>query len=138
MKYSWIILGVFALVAISIIFSYSNTPSVNNNQSNLSRNQEGFPNLNYTGSSIVKAKLINVTGGEIVYSTGKYEGNLTLIDSLANNKYKIFVCTKNWSWIKVGSCYSFNYSNIEENVYNHIFDGELSGCYVGELNKSLC
>lgn len=91
---------------------------------------------NYSSNRI--SKLVNVTGGGFVESAKYYEGELKFVDTKNNGEYSIFLCTKDWSWIKEGYCYKLNLSEIEENVNNHKYSMELSGCYVGILQQVAC
>jgi hypothetical protein len=89
-------------------------------------------------NEIVVAKIVNITGGDFVPSADYYEGLLKLQDIKISEIYSIFLCTKNWSPIKMNSCYQFNISEVNENIESHKFSAELSGCYVGTLALANC
>jgi hypothetical protein len=90
-----------------------------------------------------KAKINNVTGGDFVPSANYYEGTL-FYNCIGQNckiyisEPSIFVCTGNWSWVKIGSCYEINDLEVQRNIQNHKYSMELSGCYVGSLKEVNC
>jgi hypothetical protein len=86
----------------------------------------------------ISARLVSVSGGYWVPSAGYYEGELNLTDTSTGNHYIIFVCSKDWSWVRNSSCYELNPREVSENVKLHIYSAELSGCYVGKLNIASC
>jgi len=86
----------------------------------------------------VVARLISIEGGSFVDAAGYYEGTLKLKEIKTDKEYSIFVCTKDWSWVELNSCYNFNLSEIENNIESHKYSAELGGCYVGKLEKVNC
>ncbi len=84
------------------------------------------------------AKLISITGGDFVPSAGYYEGKLILSDITTGKEYPIFACSESWNWVKESSCYKLNPEEVNENVEQHKFSAELSGCYVGSLEEVSC
>ena len=91
-----------------------------------------------TENDIITAKLVNVEGGEYVESAELYEGTLTFEDIYTQKEHEIFVCTEDWSWVVEGNCYILNLPEINENIEQHRFSAELSGCYVGKLTETTC
>ena len=120
MKQYYLILGIIAVFSIALISGCVQ--------------QEESP----TESEFVIARLINVVGGDFVESAGYYEGMLTLKDVDSNEEYSIFACAEDWSWVEENSCYKFSPSEVEENVESHKMSAQLSGCYVGTLEKADC
>ncbi len=90
------------------------------------------------GPVLVKAKLVNLTGGEYIPSAGYYEGRLDLTDTATGKVYPIFVCSRNWDWVKNDSCYEFSPEVVDANIDLHQYSMELSGCFVGNLNPVAC
>jgi hypothetical protein len=92
---------------------------------------------------IVVAKLINVepaddgNGSNYIPSAGYFEGRLFLSQETGED-YEIFVCSEDWSWVELDSCYEVNLDDVNANVESHKFSAELSGCYVGALAKTTC
>jgi hypothetical protein len=89
------------------------------------------------------AKIINVTGGDVDAAANYYEGELEYSCLSQNCKVYIkvpslFVCTQDWSWVKIGACYEFNDIEIQKNILSHKTSAELSGCYVGSLREVNC
>jgi len=91
------------------------------------------------------AKLVNIepasdgiTGSNYISSAGYFEGRLYLNNQDTGEEYNLFVCTKDWSWVKEGMCYNLNLDDINTNIESHKFSSELSGCYVGILDSSSC
>lgn len=91
-----------------------------------------------TEPKFVTAKLISITGGDFVPSAGYYEGKLILSDITTGKEYPIFACSESWNWVKESSCYKLNPEEVNENVEQHKFSAELSGCYVGSLEEVSC
>ena len=89
------------------------------------------------------ARIINVTGGDFNNASNYYEGTL-FYDCIGQNckiyimEPSIFVCTENWSWVKVGSCYEINDLEVQRNIQAHKYSAELSGCYIGSFEEVNC
>jgi hypothetical protein len=92
---------------------------------------------NSSDSGFVKAKLIGVNGGEFVQSAGYYEGTLQLVYG-GDGTYSFLVCSNSWNWVKKGSCYRFNPEEVYKNIELNKQSSELSGCYVGTLDRVDC
>ncbi|MCX8193865.1 MAG: hypothetical protein N3G19_00660 [Candidatus Pacearchaeota archaeon] len=58
---------------------------------------------------------------------------LKLEDVKTKEEYLIFACSREWNWVKLNSCYVFNFTEVKENIERHKMSMELSGCYVGTL-----
>ena len=91
-----------------------------------------------TDSEPVTAKLVSIIGGNFVASAGYYEGKLTLSDTKDGKEYSIPACSKNWDWVKEGSCYQFSPAEVNKNIDQHKYSAELSGCYIGILTQVEC
>jgi len=100
--------------------------------------QQGTNTRNQGQKEVVTAKLTSVTGGNLSQSAGYYEGSLVFQDISNMTEYNMFLCTGNWSVVKLNSCYNLNLTEIAQNVENHKFSSELSGCYVGTLTEVSC
>ncbi len=88
----------------------------------------------------VIAKLISIgpPNGEFIQSAGLYEGELELENIETSETYSYFVCTYDWSWVKLESCYKFDPVEVQQNIDDHKFSAELSGCYVGTFEEISC
>ena len=91
-----------------------------------------------TQPTSIIANLTNITGGNYVESAGLYEGNLVFENIESSETHSYFVCTKNWSWVKLHSCYKLNLEEIQQNIDSHMQSAELSGCYVGTIEEVSC
>jgi len=91
-----------------------------------------------TKPEFVTAKLTSVKGGDFVSSADYYEGELILTNIITGKEYSLFVCSKSWNWVKEGSCYKFSPAEVNENIEQHKYSAELSGCYVGTLEQVSC
>jgi hypothetical protein len=73
-----------------------------------------------------------------VDSAGYYESSVKFTSLDGKQIMNVFICTKSWDWIKVGSCYYVNQTAIINNRDGHLYSAMLSGCYVGELKEVAC
>jgi len=128
-KYYWII-GIIAILGVIVISGCV--------QQQIRPEEQIITSTTTTEPEFVTAKLISIIGGDFVPSAGYYEGKLVLSDITTGKKYPIFVCSKSWDWVKEGSCYKFNLDEVNENIEQHKFSAELSGCYVGTLEQVSC
>jgi len=89
-------------------------------------------------SDVVKMRLVGITGGNFSESNGYYTGVLTFMNVVQGTGYPMVLCTTDWSVVKLMSCYSLNLTEIAQNVESHRMSSELSGCYVGTIQKVNC
>ena len=91
-----------------------------------------------TKREVITAKLISLTGGDLVSSANYYEGSLVFQDTMNMSQYNLFLCTTDWSVVKLMSCYELNLTEVAQNIESHRMSSELSGCYVGTIQKVNC
>lgn len=92
----------------------------------------------FSTDNIVNTKLIKIaiaTGGDAdngyVKSAGYYEGNLIFEDTATRKQYHVFLCVKKWPDLKLNSEYILNSTQLSNGLRPN---GELAGCYIGDLN----
>jgi hypothetical protein len=96
-----------------------------------------FHKINFQ-ENIIIVKLVNATSWGYVESAGYYGGILDFVDIKTSKNYSINPCSKDWSWVKEGSCYEINLREVNQNIESHKYSMMLSGCYVGTLNQTSC
>ncbi len=122
------------LILVTIVLLISGAGCITEEQNKTQPTQTTQP----TQPTIITANLTNITGGDYVESAGLYEGTLVFEDIETSETYSYFVCTENWSWVKLYSCYKLNLEEIQQNIDNHMHSAELSGCYVGTIEETSC
>lgn len=123
----YFIIGIITLISIFFFSSCAIQNMNDNNQSNSSNTPE-----------FITAKLINITGGDFTPSAQYYEGRLILSYRITGKQITIFVCSESWDWVKQDSCYRFDPNKVNENIEQHKYSAELSGCYIGSLEEVAC
>ncbi len=89
-------------------------------------------------NDLLKYKLITIEGGNFVDSANLYEGNLIFENVENKESYFVFVCSDDWLWVQLNACYKINVNEVERNIKEHKYSAELSGCFVGNLQKVDC
>ena len=84
---------------------------------------------------IVKVKLINIENYGYVKPAGYFEGELSFVNVNNNDtKYFVSLCRDDWPNFEVNSYYKLNLTELATNIRTN---GELAGCYLGNLDLLL-